>query len=431
MKQLLKKNTLFVAYYLALLVELFSMINPHQHFSMSMRMFLFVLIVFPALFEVRILPAVLLLFCGINASSFSAILPTSDFYFLLIVAAGFFINNRKGATIRKELLVLLFFLLLALFHLDLTPMLFWAFLAILLSELIQEQKDLELLAFSFVVLTVFLCLLFLLYRGEFAVRYGDKEAGMERSYWINANVFGASISAGAVLATAYLTKVLRFTRTRFGVIVCSVAVLLASICLPLNASRGAFSSFVVPSLVLILISNTKVRVKIVITSFIVLVTGWLFLHGFYDLLQYRIEIDETRTGDRTLIWASKMADFYQIRNPLHWLFGIGQTDCLQLGVSNRTGISTHNDFLTAFFAYGLTGFVVFVYSVIVYPIRNAKPGNKWPVVGLLLYLVIEGFVLEPVFRGYFTEIMFLMFVLKYGDIMDSPVLIPIKKKRKV
>ena len=41
------------------------------------------------------------------------------------------------------------------------------------------------------------------------------------------------------------------------------------------------------------------------------------------------------------------------------------------------------------------------------------------VLTMLLYLLIECSVLEPIFRGYFVEIMFFVFVMKYALITKS------------
>lgn len=412
------KNKLVIAYYLVLTAFLFYIIRPNTALPMLVRLPLFVAIVLPAIYNGRFLPAVMVLFYGIESSSFTSIIPDTDFYYVSLIAFVFLLHYKPNKFLGKELLILLFFFILAFLHYDLKPVLLWFLLALLLGEMVKTTKDLELLAYSFIVLTIFLGALYLIYQGDFAYDYGERELGYERSRWINSNVFGACISAGGVLATAYLTKALRFTQTRIGVILSIAAIVLASFSLPLNASRGAFLSFVIPSLVIILISNIAIW-KRVLLLFAFLAGAWLFFKaGNFDLLIYRIELDDSGTSNRHTIWVTKLADFFLNGNTLDWVIGIGQSNCVHIGLGYGANMSTHNDFLTAFIAYGIIGLIVFVFSFIVYPIHKASSGNKRTVFALLLYLIIEGFVLEPIFRGYFTEIMFFIFVLKYAIIVE-------------
>ncbi len=416
---IIDKNKLVIAYYLALTAFLFYIIRPNAVFSFNIRIPLFLAIVLPAIYNGCLLPAVMVLFYGIESSSFASILPDTDFYYISLIAIVFFLHNKPSKQLGKELLVLLFFFIMSFLHSDLKPVLLWFSLALLLGEMVKTEKDLELLAYAFIVLSIFLSALFLIYQGEFAYDYGDSELGLERSKWINSNRFGATISAGGVLATAYLTKVLRITRTRIGIILSIAAIVLAIFCLTLNASRGALSSFVIPSLVIILISDLTKWKKILILSICAAAILWLYQSGYFDLLLYRIEEDDNGTMNRDVIWTTKLADFFSNGSTLDWIIGIGQTACVHIGIGFGADWSTHNDFVTAFIAYGFVGLLLFVFSVFVYPVRKALPGNKKIVLALLTYLIVESMVLEPIFRGYFTEIMFFIFVLKYALIVDS------------
>jgi len=414
------KNKLVIAYYLVLTAVLFYIIRPNIVFPMSIRIPLLAAILLPAIFNVWFLPAVMVLFYGIEASSFASILPTSDFYYILIVVFAFALHYKPSKLLHKELIVLLFFFILSFLHFDFRQVLLWGFIALLLGDMVKTKNDLQPLAYAFIALTIFLSALFLIYKGEFAVNYGDEDLGLERSNWINPNVFGACISAGGVIASAYLTKALRITRTRLGMVLSIAAIVLASFCLPLNASRGALMSFVIPSLVFVLISDLAKWKKVLFLSAFVAGVWWLYQSGYFDLLLYRIEEDDNGTSNRNVIWANKLADFFSNGNLFDLIIGIGQTACVHIGTGFfGAGWSTHNDFVTAFIAYGLIGLLVFVFSVFVYPVRKALPGNKGTVFVLLIYLIVEGFVLEPIFRGYFTEIMFFIFVLKYALIVKS------------
>lgn len=414
------KNKQVIAYYLVLTAILFFIIRPNAVLAMPIRILLFAAAVLPTIFSGRFLPAVMVLFYGIEASSFTNILPESEYYYLSLIAIVFFLHNEPSKLLGKGLIILLYFFILSFLHSDLKPVLLWVFLALVLGDMVKTKKDLALLAYAFIVLTIFLGALFLLYKGYFAYDYGKSELGLERSKWINSNVFGATISAGGVMATAYLTNVLRITRTRLGTYLSIAAIVIASLCLPTNASRGALLSFVTPSLAIILISDLSNWKKVLLLSVFVAGAWWLYQSGYFDLLLYRIEEDENGTTNRNIIWATKLADFFSNGSELDWIIGIGQTACVQIGIGFGADWSTHNDFLTAFIAYGLLGLIIFTFSIFIYPLLKASSSDKRTVFVLLLYLFIECCVLEPLFRGYFTEIMYFIFVLKYASIVESP-----------
>lgn len=419
-----KKNNLVFAYYVVLTAGLFLIIRPYQVIPGVVRLFLFAAIVLPALFNSRLLPTVMVIFYGINTSSFATILPTNVIFYVLIIVAHYFLNGKASKFLIKELSILLLFIIISLIHLDLHKMLIWVFLVILFADPIRNKEDLAYLAYGFIILTIFLCALFLVYRGVFAESYGKKGVDLERSSWINANVFGAAVSAGGVMASAYLTRALQLPRTRPMVILSAAAVVLSILILSMNASRGALVSFVLPLIVLVLISDSKSWLKAVIVLALLLLVGFLFSSGYFDLLLYRVENDATGDGSRSTIWMNKLSVFTTSTNLNDWLIGIGQRACVQMGVGFGANLSTHNDFLTAFIAYGIIGLVAFTFSIFVYPVLKASPGNKRTVIALLLYLLVECFALEPVFRGYFIELMFFMFVLKYARIVE-----PTRKSR--
>lgn len=414
-----EKDKLVIAYYLALTAFLFYIIRPDTTFPLSVRIVLLGATILPAIFNARFLPAVMVLFYGIESSSFTSVFPDSDFYYISLIVIVFILHNKPNKFLGKELIVLLLFFILALVHSDLKPVLLWVFLALLLGDMVKTKDDLVILAYAFFILTIFLSAQFLVYQEEFAIDYGDSDLGLERSSWINANVFGASISAGGVLATAYLTNVLRVTRSRLGIILSAAAVILASVCLPLNASRGALLSFVLPSLILLIVSRINVMLKLLVVLLLAVFVWMLFQTGTLDLVLYRIEMDDTQTGSRSEIWLSKLAGFLAVDEPFRLLFGIGQTRCVELGEGFAARMSTHNDFLTALIAYGGLGCLAFIFSAFFYPIIRARRDNRLAVIVVLLYLAIECMVLEPIFRGYFVEIMFLVFVINYTALTST------------
>lgn len=414
---ILFNNKWIIAYYVVLSVLLFSMMRPGVDLPMTRRIVLMGLIFIPTLFVKDILPAIAVFFLGIDIGGFTAFLPSNDLIVFAIILVLYIYNQGIAGTKRYSILpiclaYLSYFVLLSLFHADIRPKIIWVVIAFLLGDMIKSKKNLMLVFYMFMLLSIFLGLLFVAHRGEFAVSYGSEE--LERSFWINPNVFGAEISAGGVLAFAYLMGVLEFEKNKFAKILSIITVAFAFFTLVINASRGAILAFALPVLVLVMTSKTKMTIKVLIILVGSVFILWLFNSGYFDLLLYRIEADETGgTGGRMGIWSVKLNAFFIEGNPLSLLLGIGQEGCVNIG----TYKSTHNDFVTAFIAYGLLGLFLFIYVIFIYPYKKAGRRMRILVLSLLSYLIVECCVLEPFFRFYIVELMFYFFILRYVLIM--------------
>ena len=79
-------------------------------------------------------------------------------------------------------------------------------------------------------------------------------------------------------------------------------------------------------------------------------------------------------------------------------------------------ISTHNDILTAFIGFGLVGLILYLYYIIVLPIKNALGRNKITVILMLVYFVIECCMMEPFFRGNIIVVLVNFYIMKYACI---------------
>ena len=412
----LRIRKLGVVYYLALLVVVFFLMRPFVVPPMMIRLALFGLIFIPTIFVPRILPAVLLLFYGVDVASFIHVLPESSSYLSAVVLICYVAYKGKSKFVLKALLAVFYFFFCAVIHDSVGDVFLWLFVTILLSDMIREREDLSLLFHSFLLVSLFLGLLFWVHQEEFAVQYGNMEEGLERSGWINNNVFGGAIAAGGVLAMAYLTGTLKFSKKRITTVLSTIVAVIVFVVLVLNASRGAFFAFVLCAAIMLLLSRSKLYIKLLLLLAVGAVIFIMYTNDTFALLQVRMESDNTATaGSRTIIWKIKLAEFFASSNPLVILFGIGQTACMKLGGF----ISTHNDFVTSIIAYGFVGLFLFLFFIFFFPVNKAGKKERLNVMILLLYLLVECLVLEPFFRGYIWEIMFYFFILKYVTIKDT------------
>lgn len=405
-----------IAYYLLLLSVLFVMTRPGYLPPVLIRYALFFAVFIPAVAYPRILPAVTLLFCGVTINSFARVLYMDEFIILGIVLMGYLLCKKKGSFLFNFLAVLFYFFICSLAHADVSPAFIWFIIAAMLMDMVVDAEDLRVLFHAYLLLSLFLGILFLTHRQEFAVQYGAKADELELYGWINNNVFGGAIAAGGVLAMAYLTNVLNFVRNRTTGVLSIATAVIVFVVLGLNASRGAFLAFVLSAVIMVMTTKAKLYYKMFIIIAAGAIVYYFYTNDTFALLQARMGDDTLESaGGRTNFWEAKLTLFLNDSNILKLLFGIGQTECVKLATST----STHNDLVTAFIAYGFIGLVLFVYFVYFYPIRIACREKRKAMMALLVYLIIENLVLEPIFRGYIIEIMFYFFVLKYAMIRDE------------
>lgn len=411
------KDRLYIIYYMALLVLMFFLMKPNVDISMPIRIGLFGLTFIPVVFRIDLLPFVFLCFYGISSSSFSVVLPTSVEYYLVLVLVFYFLYKKKSRFVGGALILFAYFFICSLLQLDLTNFISWWLVYILLADMISSKKDLQMMFYAFLIISLFLSVLFLVHHEAFIVNYGKAELDVERSGWINPNVFGATIGAGGVLAMAYLTNFLKFEKTKFLTISSLIVFLVSFWVLILNGSRGALLAFAVPSVIMIFMSKLKLWIKILLALLFVGFAIILYQNNIFDLLIVRLMEDNASTGGgRTTIWERKFDLFFSQSNILELLFGIGKTATTEIGGF----ISTHNDIVTSIIGFGIVGFILFMYYMILYPIKIASKEVRFFVMLLTIYTFVEYCVLEPVFRAIPFFMMFYFFILRYVMIEKTP-----------
>ncbi|MBO5810592.1 MAG: O-antigen ligase family protein [Bacteroidales bacterium] len=380
---------------------------------MVIRLGLLGFLFIPVIFRLDLLPFVFLSYYGISSASFTPVLPTMPSYYIIIITVLYLIYNKKSYFLAKAIGFFLYFFVCSLFHFDLNEGLSWGLIVILISDMVKTKKDIQMLFYSYLIISIFISLLFLIHKESFITDYRiSSTENIERSGWINPNAFGAFITIGAILSVAHLTKMLKFEESKILNIICTLTIIITFIVLSLNASRGALLAFVIPSVLMLLFSNVSLKIKIL---FILVATGTFIVllnNGVFELLIIRMEEESAETGGgRTTIWIDKLVPFINDSNIFELITGIGETATNKLGYTRE--ISTHNDLVTAFIAYGFIGLILFIYLFIIYPIIKSPRKIRLSIAIIVLYLIIEYCVLEPVFRGYIIVTMFYIFILKY------------------
>ena len=400
-----------ILYYFLLIGMIFIVLRPNESIPFFIRNVLMIMALLPALFSSRHLPFFMTCLVSISMYAFSPIFPTMPVFYLAIILPFSFYGLWNTPNL-KAFGIFFLFLILDIGFDDFPDHILWWLIAILLADFVKDKNDIYNLMMAFILTSFVLSLLFLMYKNYFVVNYAlGRGENYERSFWVNANIFGAVISAGCVMAIGYLTQIIQAPRRRLPIAISIMTIILSVPVLVINASRGALVAFVIPSIIMLLKSKIKFSIKVAfVGTMVFFLCVMFFSSNIFDLLLVRMQEDSFASGGgRSIIWKYKLSAFLNSFDVFSYLFGIGHRECIRL-VWN---ISTHNDFVTAFIAYGLVGLIL-VSLIMLYPLFKVPKKSKIVVLCLTTYMVIECFALEPVFRGYLFFLMFYIFTLKYA-----------------
>ena len=403
-----KNDKYFLIYYLLILCSTILVSKPDANFGNIYRLVYLCLVFFPLFLNVRIAPLVLTTFIGISFASFAPLLPSSTIYYFIIVFITLMSSRTKSTIL--VLLLLLYFLSIELFYG--TPQINfieWIFITFMLHQCIKTKDDLHLFAKSFPIISLVLSILFLLNFDSFVKEVALMGEDVERSSWINPNVFGGYVGCGLVVAFYYFLN--DRLKTKSIKLLYLSTIILSIITLIMNGSRGVVLSCSLSIIFILLFSNVKKIYKVYIPILLVLFLVLLYNLGTFDLLEARFETENTATaGGRTDIWLAKLNEFMHL--PFgQQIFGVGYNNCVALGGNN---MDTHNDVFTALFAYGYVGLLLFSVMLIL-PLYLCNKNKFFMVIGFEVFLIMECLVLSPIFRGYFLFIAFYFFILKYSQ----------------
>ena len=410
------RNDIVVALYSLVLIAMVFVSKPEQNYSMVLRLGLLAAVILPIFFSKDYIIFSFACFYAINSTSFCRLLPSDAYYYIILILITFMFSAKKPELINRMLMAFFAitpFLLLSLMYGDAQEFQLWWVVCLLFIPLLESEKQLKLLAFSFPVVSLFLSLLYLLNRSYFIFSYGEV---LERSNWINPNQFGGTIAVGIVMGIALLLKQFKIRISKMNSILLLTCVCTSFVVIVLNASRGSFLASTAASLILIFLSDVKSRYKILLVTCLSLFAFVLWQSGFFELLVFRMESDTASTaGSRFLIWSEKLNSFTNAPGFLHYLIGAGgRTGAEVMGHSaGIANMSTHNDFVTAFIGFGVPCFLYFIY-LICYPFLHMPKGHERIVFAIItLFVVVECSVLEVMFRGYVTYLMLYLFLYSY------------------
>lgn len=274
---------------------------------------------------------------------------------------------------------------------------------------IEDARQKMLIAFT--VISISLSAVYLLNYENFIETYNAND-GMERSGWTDPNYLSCIIGMGIVSSMIILLK-----KERQNLLIklyCALVIVLSLLVQLLLASRGGLLCVISSLIVLIVLSKVKIQYKALTFIVLVFFLIWAYSNNYFELLAYRIANDTGGSG-RFVIWTNKLNEFYNLKNPFKWIFGIGYESAYGMA-SKSTGIGFHNDFLSILCGYGLIGLILFVYLMIIRPIKQSSKSTRPIVISLVIYLALACMTLEPLSAGRLTYFgLFALIVLYSKD----------------
>ena len=405
-----------LSYYFILIVVQLLMAIREIELGGTMRAIFTTFVFFPTFLRPSWFPFTLVLFVGTSINSFICLIPSSLVFSLLFSLVVGLLHFRKFGY-SPLICIAIYFLFISLVNLDMeSGFVFMIIITLISSAFVRNNDDLTIFLLSFLLLSLYLSVIFIVMRDQFIVHFDGTD--IERGGWTNPNGFGGTISCGVVLAAGYLMNFFIIKNNNILKLLSIITIVVTLIALALNASRGALFSAIIGIALFVLFSNIKLRYKITIPIILICIFIILESIGYFELLEYRM--DEEGSGGtlsyRTVIWQKKITAFMDL-DFFSQFVGIGLTNVKNFGMV----YSTHNDFVSALIGFGFLGLTLFV-VLLLYPIIKVKKHFKIPTYILLLFILMECIVLEPFFRGMLTY--FFMYLFIYKNISLSEIINP-------
>ena len=407
-----KKERLIYLYYLVLTLILVSWTDASSSPSMIVRLAFMTATFVPAFkFRNSWLPAVFTCFLSIcqYGISYSYLPDTISVYmYLVIIMYVLYRNKVQMALFPKSLIILAAYVLAVDLIADTT--IYHIFYALVITCLIVNLFDKDYvdasskLSTAYIIVTMVLCYYFVFFRDTFAISY-NYDSGLERVSWTDPNYLGCVIGMGAMCCGEKLIdeELKKYHRLLLFLIFGTAVTIMV-----MNASRGALLALALGVSVLLYKANIKYyyKVFIVISTFVFIV--YLYNNSYFDLLEYRIQNDETGSG-RSTIWANRLHAFFS-GNLFHQIFGYGRNATMTLGTN--THIGCHSDYVAFLVEYGYIGICLFL-NTLLYPVRKALSDKKrFPMVlAFTVYLAACCLTLEPLTLGRIPYYMFFVLIL--------------------
>lgn len=410
-------NRLLYIYYLALILVLALYTNMSSSPNMMIRFGYLTAMIIPLVNRVEWFPAIIICALGISKSTFAfPFMPTDiAYYVVLTLSFAFLAIYRRNLVLGLHPLFYFAFAYIALNDIslqgELSQMSIMFFLCILLYLCVFDNLDVvcQLLPLSFIFISLTISY-WTIFCPEAQINSYNKAGDMEQIGWSDPNYLSIVLGMGLVIAVRDLFKggnKLVYTS------LLGIAVLVSTIAMLILASRGAIISATLAITAFFVFSKAGKRTKIIAIVVAALFIVFLYTNQYIDFVMARIEAEDGTANQRTIIWQSKINDFFLLDNPFSWIFGVGQSEGFKLGKylgRSLIGMSTHNDFLSVLIYYGFIGVLLFI-SVITYPLRICTKEDRPQIIILLAYLLICSMTIEPLAHGNFVYWGFLLYII--------------------
>lgn len=408
-----KLSRYIILYYVVLICVTLYFAISHIELESIGRVLYCSAVLLPAISNIGILPAALSCFWGISLCIFVSLFPSTT---IIVISELLFviILSRKRINIRISFAFVVAFLYVLICNLIYNepeysdPIEIAIIIVAILSFCISKSRDVELLASGLVLMATIISIIFIFSYNAYLYEYAK---GLDRGSWINPNYLGGHVSLGLVCSVWLLFYSKTVKNNKVYLVLLGVAILLCLVTLFLNASRGSILAATFTTIWFILASKNSNRIKFASIILLIGSITYLYYNSYLDLLIYRFEENDIITANgRTTIWDLKLKDFLN-SNFLELIFGRGQLYCDFASIHIRS----HNDFVTALISYGFVGLLLFLY-IIFKPLISSNKLVRSQVFGLLIFLIVECCVLEPLLRGYLIFYVYYLLIYKLSQL---------------
>lgn len=420
----MNKNKLLIYYSVLFVMLVFTWAN-RTFLPVVIRLAYLVFLFAPCLKYTSLFAPCLILFLTTSLLSFGyTFMPTEVGYYVLIaavIALVTYSSYRKSIHIPLGAFVafLVFVTLVNVIHSGTIERITYAFLLFIFLTLTVSQEEnvklaTEIIPLCFIIISLACSILIWINQRELMV---DFAAGYERLWSSSINYTCSTIGIGVIFA---LEIALDAKRRKYIRIISLATMIISFKVLLAEASRGAFLVIAVSSVIIILFTKVKVYYKILVLLLLYGVVMYLYQHGYFDLLIYRVEMDDGTGSQRLSIWESKLNSFLNYDNPLVVLWGLGYSKTWGLGGEGLSFIGCHNDFVAFFIEYGVFG-LGFLLFFLLFPLIKVSKKTRRHILPYLIFIIVDGLSLEPLSMGYLPMffLLFYIYILKIKDKTDA------------
>ena len=413
-------NKFLYIYYFALILVLILYTNTNGSPNIVVRFGYLAAMVIPLINKVEWFPAIIICALGISKSTFAyPFMPTDMiFYVVFALSFAFLALYRRDLVLGVNPLFYLIFAYVALNDIvmqeELSQMSIVFFIYLLFFICVREDLDIanHLLPFSFILISLAISY-WILFCPEAQTNSYNRVGDMEQKGWSDPNYLGAVLGMGLVIS---IRDLFVGKRTKIHIALLVLTAIASTFAMLLLASRGALLSVVLSITSLFVLSKPKSWSKIAVIIAAALFIVFLYTNQYMNFVMARIEAEDGTGSHRTEIWLSKINDFFQIDNPLYWIFGVGQMEGARLGRilgTTVTVLSTHSDYVSLLIYYGFVGVLIF-FSLVAYLVRICHKTDRPQVIALLVYLLVGCVTIEPLAQGNFVYWGFLFYIIIFA-----------------